>query len=444
MFAIQEREDPEFKQYKHHGKIPYKPLFNYNLVWNLANLLMAVVALVPLISIALIDYNITEKALKSEGLLKISRVTSNLGRTLTFFLEERKAALSYIIHKENYDHLIDRRNLEKYLDDLKESFGGFSDLSVIDSKGFQTIYVGPFGLLEGKDYSEQEWFKVVVDRGVYISDVFMGYRKTPHFVISFKKERPDGSFFVLRASIDISRFNELISKTLLEGAGDIFIINRQGILQTPSNFSGNVLQQMNLPILDIIKASERSQVIEIQDPIGKFLVIGYNYIQSSPFILTVAIHKDELMKSWYATRVKLIGFLVVSATIILLVVMGVTTHLIEMIFKAEQRFVSTLHEVENSSKMASIGRLAAGVAHEINNPLAIINEKAGYINDLFTLKSEYSSDNKLTGIVKSIISSVERCGAITKRLLSFAHHSDITIKEIDLENSIYEVLGVST
>jgi signal transduction histidine kinase len=91
--------------------------------------------------------------------------------------------------------------------------------------------------------------------------------------------------------------------------------------------------------------------------------------------------------------------------------------------------------------MASIGRLAAGVAHEINNPLAIINAKAGLIEDLFTLKKEYQDDPKLLSQVRSIHQAVDRCSKITRRLLNFARSSDISIQKIDIGEVIQEVLG---
>jgi signal transduction histidine kinase len=81
------------------------------------------------------------------------------------------------------------------------------------------------------------------------------------------------------------------------------------------------------------------------------------------------------------------------------------------------------------------------VAHEINNPLAIINEKAGLIKDLFQLRREYSNDERLLKQINAVLSSVERCGAITKRLLSFARHMDARIEDIQLEELIEEVLG---
>jgi two-component system, NtrC family, sensor kinase len=91
--------------------------------------------------------------------------------------------------------------------------------------------------------------------------------------------------------------------------------------------------------------------------------------------------------------------------------------------------------------MASIGRLAAGVAHEINNPLAIINEKAGLMKDLFTFKKEYQKNQVLMGLLDSILGSVTRCGKITKRLLGFARHMDVSVQTVNIEEVIREVLG---
>ncbi|QTA82929.1 Two component system sensor histidine kinase, double cache domain-containing [Desulfonema limicola] len=417
---------------------PFKHMFNFRKIWKLTVFLMSVVSLLPLIIITLIDYNYTQKSIESESLLMTARTVSNAKRTLSFFITERKSALDFLIHENSFESLNNEKHLSKILYDLSKAFGGgFEDLGVIDAQGRQQAYVGPYNLKE-KDYSSQPWFKKVVENGIYISDVFMGFREVPHLVIAVKYEILDGPFYILRSSINISRFNDQLSQLELSGRGDSFVINHQGIIQTPTRYYGHVLEKFPIQVPEY---SEKTEAIEIIDPQGNKVVIGYAYISGTPFIIMVVKLKKELMKPWNQTRLSLIGFLIVSITIIMVVILEVSTFLVNSLYITDQKRLTNLHEIEYDSKMASIGRLAAGIAHEINNPLAIINEKAGLIKDLFVYKKEYANDPRLIAVVDSIISSVERCGVITKRLLAFARHADVNIQVFHLKELINEVLG---
>jgi len=435
--ALTEKIKPKFWDHQDVSAGLYKPLFNFRRIWRLAVLLTAGVTLIPLIFMAIIDYRVTQQAIESEILLRTARLVSNTRRSIAFFLGERKSALDFINKDNPIAALNDSKRLAVLLKNLKEGFGGFIDLGVIDSNGVQRTYVGPYHL-EGINYSNQDWFRQVVKRGIYISDVFEGFRQVPHLVIAAKHDLPEGSFSVLRATLETERFNDLLSGLEMSGLGDAFIINRRGLLQTPSHSHGKVLDRVGFPIP---RYAPNTQVFEGKNAEGAPLVIGYAYISETPFILMIVKQKGELMSPWYRTRMQLIGFLAFSVTVILLVILGVATYLVNRIFMADQRQVMTLHQVEYSNKMASLGRLASGVAHEINNPLAIINEKAGLIKDLFSFKAAYAQDPKLVGLVDSILLSVQRCAAITKRLLGFARHMEVTIQPINLEEGIREILS---
>jgi two-component system NtrC family sensor kinase len=411
--------------------------FNFRRMWKLTISLTAGVALIPLISLAIVDYQVTQRSIESENLLRTARLVSNTGRSISFFLTQRRAALNFVVKEYQFKTLNEPGTLENILQNLKISFGGITDIGLIDPLGNQRNYVGPHKLL-GKNYSEQDWFKEVCKRGVYISDVFLGFRQLPHIVIAIKRTLPNGSFYVLRTTLDTAMLDDLLTGLEVAGKGDIFMINREGTLQTPSLYHGKLLEKGPLPVP---KYAPSTQVFEGKNSDTAPIIIGYKYISETPFILMVVEHKRELMRSWYETRLELLSFLTASIILIVGVVIGVSTYLINKIYWADQARIATLHQVEYSNKMASIGRLAAGVAHEVNNPLAIINEKAGLLKDLITFTKEYEGNEKLLGLADSILSSVKRASTITKRLLSFSRHSEIRIQHIVLKEVIEEVLS---
>ena len=158
-------------------------------MWKAAVVLTAAVSLLPLVVMAVVDYNAHQHAIEADIAYQTGRLVSNTRRSISFFLSERKSALNFIDKDNTYPMLCDPVRLGALLENLKRGFGGFSDIGVIDRNGVQRTYVGPFPLT-GATYREQDWFQDLVDNGAHVSDVFMGFRQQPHLVIAVKHDLP--------------------------------------------------------------------------------------------------------------------------------------------------------------------------------------------------------------------------------------------------------------
>ena len=409
----------------------------YRRLWKRVAFLTAFVSLTPLIIMTIINYYQYKRVFEEEMIYPISRLTSNTEHSLSSFIAERRSVLDMVIRDKSYNDLTNQEKLTLLFRNLKGSFGGFVDLGIIDADGIQRTYVGPYQL-KGKNYQDQAWFHEVRLRGIYVSEVFMGYRDFPHFVIAVMHEMEKGGFYVLRATIDMEAVNQYILSLGLRPSNDAFLINHEGVLQTNSRFYGKTFEKIPIPVPPF---SDKAEVVEQLDQNNKLYILGYAYIEQSPFILMEITKPEEQMQSWLSLRNDLLWFLLVSIIVIIFVTLWGANYLVRHIWEADRRRAQALHNIEYTSKMASIGRLAAGVAHEINNPLSIINENAGLLRDIVTATENFPLPDKFIKHIGAITRSVDRCSTITHRLLGFAKRIDTQIETIDLKNLIQEVLG---
>jgi two-component system NtrC family sensor kinase len=147
------------------------------------------------------------------------------------------------------------------------------------------------------------------------------------------------------------------------------------------------------------------------------------------------------MKAWYTLSADLLMVLVIGVIVIIVVVLKLTGLMIQRMKESDDKRALALREVEHTHKLSSIGRLAAGVAHEVNNPLAVINEKAGLMKDVIEFTPDFPDKDRFLNLVRAIIQSVERCRSITHRLLGFARRMDVEVQVLDVNDVIKETLG---
>jgi len=129
-------------------------------------------------------------------------------------------------------------------------------------------------------------------------------------------------------------------------------------------------------------------------------------------------------------------FLTRSMIVVLVIIYGIFTQILinsrkaalEEKEKAQQRLI-------HSEKLAAIGSVAAGVAHEVKNPLAII------VQGIAFLKNSVSSDARLLDVAGRIEKSALRADNIIKGLLSFSREVPLKMEEMDITPVIDEALS---
>jgi signal transduction histidine kinase len=413
---------------------------NYRRLWKNTLGAGVGVSLLPLLLVSLISFYQFEAQYdlqRGDIVSQMELLLSNTRLQLSDFLKERQSALAYVVRENSFAHMADPAQLQRIFVNLRASFGGFVDLGLIDSRGLHRAYVGPYAL-EGHNYSEEDWFKEAVLRGVHISEVFLGHRRVPHIVIAVRHDQDQGGFHILRATINTARLQDMLADVSRGRSRDAFIISRLGVLQTASLNFGGVLEKFPLELPPV---SNQITMADAQAGGGRPMLVGYAWVPDSPFGLVLVKYPQTVLAKWSLLRINLMLLVAFSALAIMAVLFKGATSLVSRLHDADLRKAAVLHEIEYTNKLASIGRLAAGVAHEINNPIAIINEKAGLLRDLVTMREDSELKPKYLKSIDSILGSVKRVSTITHRLLGFARHLDIKSETIHLELLMQEVLG---
>lgn len=375
---------------------------------------------VPLLALGVTIYLKTESVYVSKVYGNLRTLVENKKNTIDLFLNERISQLTTLAFTESFDQLSDEKYLEKVFSFLQIHSKSFIDLQVIDQDGKTVSYCGPYRL-QNVNYSQEPWFNMAMARGLYVSDVFLGFRKYPHFIIAVTRREGDRSW-ILRAAIDSDIFDSLVRSVHLGKSGDAFLMTSENVLQTKPRFDDTILEKIEFPRFAKFSGS-RVEEFAVK---GKTSLYAMAWLDYKDWLLVIKDDPREEFMPLYQARWLLIFILLGGTLLIIGGAVFISNSMVRQLVRSEREKASLDASLTQSSKMAALGKLAAGVAHEVNNPLAIIMEKAGWMRDLLSEEDIKGSPNfkEYEDAVQKIEFHVRRAKDVTHRLLGFARRMD--------------------
>jgi two-component system NtrC family sensor kinase len=404
------------------------------------------------------------------------------------FLKQRLNDISHLSRNYGLSQLQEKQFLQQHLRALQADYGYvFVDLGLIDENGRQLSYAGPFDL-DDVDYSGSEWFEKARTRNTFISDVFLGMRGQPHFIVAVKRIW-GGQEYLVRATIDFVAFNTLVEDFTMGKTGTAFIMNHQGEFQTqpPKGTLKLTMQQyMNLfemgesarggavsrekqnlrklspehfhnELYQIAREYEFQKLEYTTKPPHKyktftvektaqtgtrFLVIAA-FLKNDDWLLIFQQEEKDAFAELNKTQIIAVLILFAGALVIIFMAFFISGQLVKRIARLDSEKEVMNQQIVETGKLASIGELAAGIAHEINNPVAIMVEEAGWIQDLLEEGID-KADNfeEFKRALSQIETQGHRCKGITHKLLSFARKTDSRVETIQINEFVAEVVDL--
>jgi two-component system NtrC family sensor kinase len=376
----------------------------------------------------------------------LGELVLNHKQNIDTFLQEKLKHIRFLAKSYSFEELSNELFLQDQLFNLQEGFSPFFvDLGVVNERGVQVAYAGPFKL--GKaSYSTADWYEKAMKRKQVISDVFLGLRGLPHFIVAVK-DNWQGMDWILRATIDFVAFNTLVEKIRIGETGFAFILNKEGEFQTQP--LRKIVPEKG-PYMKILErgGDKRSdiQILQTRDDSGEENIYVAAFLKEGDWLLVYQQKASDAFSDLENALRLAVAILLLGGLGIITMAFVLSKRMIARIAKVDQEKNMMDEQIIETGKLASVGELAAGIAHEINNPVAIMIEEAGWIEDLLEEEELKESENlsEFQRALKQIRTQGKRCKEITYKLLSFARKTDARIHEVNMNELLEELVALSS
>jgi len=416
---------------------PYKDKTFPRLMSGQLTALSILVAVVPLLCIATLGYVFYDTAYREQTHALLAEKAMNSVQSLDGFLEEKIANLRQETGSASIAELSDPGHLRARLHSLQNAYQGvFLGLDLVDASGTIIAGTGDEGSMPVP--AKESWFAQAISRPQFVSNLAL----CETYCFLAVRITSDQTAWLLRAHLDPDLIQAKIRLFHPGGTGGAFFLDRQGTYSAASGAEPDSRETILLLARQIFPEG-RPVVLEAKDASGQIDLYGCAPLRSTGNILAIRQPKAPLLRPLLKARLLALAIILAGCIGVIITALALAKRTEQRLLKAELDLQQMQKHVMDAGKLAAIGELAAGVAHEINNPLAIMMENAGWIQDLLKSDDPHSQENteEIFASLQTITTQGHRCREITHKLLSFARKADTTTKVVHINSLLEDIAG---
>ncbi|HSM88596.1 MAG TPA: cache domain-containing protein, partial [Desulfobacterales bacterium] len=253
-------------------------------------------------------------------------------KIIEMFLNEHSSKLQLIAQTHTRDAILEPGALQTAFEVFNKDLWSLTDLGVIGEHGFHLAYAGPYDLWS-RNYAKEFWFTQVMQTGLYISEMFMGFRKEPHFIIAVTQLNGDRKW-ILRATINTEAFRSLVENVRIGKTGQAYLLNAEGVFQTSPRMSGAIMEKSTYPVESYHEGIQVRFLEGLKDADGKERprqIACQAWLKNPRWLLVVKQDYAEAFDDVTYANTWTLVFLHVSALSILVVSILITRHMITIV-----------------------------------------------------------------------------------------------------------------
>ncbi len=331
-----------------------------------------------------------------------------------------------------------------FLDDsYKDVKSLATSLSMVDDKGRIIYEVPPRSSVGKASFSENDIQKESADHRVYASGIVNTASGTPVLIFDQPVFSKDKFVGLLRAVISLEDLQAVVSRNEKGGRHFFLLDQKDRLLSYPDNhYLGQslltILQDKHLSLEEIRFKALMARIHRGEDGSGLCQLFSLDDSYKTAEVIVAFSPVSFGGNTW--SLVSAIDYNTIAGPVrrntrnnisFAGLVLGALFLSALIFYRDQKRKNAELRATQSlliqSAKLEVIGKLAAGVAHEVKNPLAVIQMSVDYLKN--NVKSQ---DEDVSASLADAENAINRADTIIKGLLDFSASSELEIKTQDV------------